>query len=133
MTKVYNQYEEIINYLIMGVLATVVSIASYAFFRYLGINYLISNIFSWICAVSFAFLTNKKIVFKSKSKGKRLIKEMVMFLVVRLFTLFLETATMFIIVEIINFNDLIAKILAQIIVIVSNYIFSKIFVFKNID
>ena len=69
--KLYKKYEEIINYLIVGVLTTLVSIGTYGLFaKIIGINYLISNIISWVVSVAFAYITNKIFVFKNKEKEK---------------------------------------------------------------
>jgi putative flippase GtrA len=134
MIKLYKKYEEIINYLIIGGLTTIVSLVSYYIFTHtfldtsdLGIQ--ISNVLSWICAVSFAYITNRKFVFKSKNKN--ILKEISSFFSSRVLTLLMEMLTMFVMVTLLNINDLISKLIAQFIVTVSNYIFSKLFVFKR--
>ena len=130
MFKLYKKYEEIINYLIFGVLTTLVSILSYALFtRLFNFNYLISNILSWIISVTFAFITNKIYVFKAKNNN--FISEALKFYVSRLTSLVIEMAIMYLMVDIINLNDMISKVVVQFIVIVLNYIFSKLFVFKK--
>ena len=128
--KLYKKYEEIINYLIFGFLTTVVSIASYALFtRVCHIDIYISNILSWIAAVTFAFVTNKIYVFKSKSKN--LFSEIIKFFTSRIASLVIELIIMYLLVNIIHLDDMISKIIVQVIVIILNYVFSKIFVFKN--
>lgn len=130
MLKIYKRYEEIINYLFFGVLTTLVSILSYALFtRIFDLNIYVSNIFSWIMAVTFAFFTNKIYVFKSKEN--KLIDQMIKFYLSRLASLIIELVIMYLMVDILNINDMISKIIVQFIVIVLNYIFSKVFVFKN--
>ena len=131
--SLYKKYKEIINYLIFGGLTTLVSIGTYALFTKLFlINYLISNVLSWIIAVLFAFITNKLFVFESKSKDKKLVtKEMTNFFFFRIVSLGIEMVIMYIFVDLLSINDLITKVIAQVIVILSNYIFSKVFVFKN--
>ncbi len=127
--KIYKKYEEIINYVIVGALTTGVSIFSYFVFRFININYIISSIMSWICAVLFAFYTNKKYVFKSiQNKYRELIK----FVSARIFTLLIEVLLMYLLVDIIYLNDKIAKILLQFVILILNYLFSKIFVFKKL-
>ena len=70
--KLYKKHEEIINYLIVGGLTTIVSLASYALFtRIFYVHYAVSNVLSWICAVAFAYFTNKLFVFKSKKGTKK--------------------------------------------------------------
>lgn len=128
--EIYKKYQEVINYLIFGVLSTVVSISSYAIFtRLFNLNYNISNVLSWILAVSFAFITNKLYVFKSKETN--IIKDLIKFFTSRITTLIIEVVTMFIMVDVLNLNDMICKIIAQVIVIVLNYVFSKLFVFNK--
>lgn len=129
MFSLYKKYEEIVNYLVFGVLTTIVSILSYALFtRVLNVNYFISNILSWILSVTFAFITNKIYVFKSKNN---LFYQAIKFYLSRITSLIIELIIMYLLVDILSFNDLISKIFVQFIVIVLNYIFSKVFVFKR--
>ncbi len=135
--NLYKKYKEVINYLIMGVLTTLVSIITYFIFSsILDIKntflFMTANVLSWVCAVIFAYITNKKFVFESKTSGKKdTFKEFVLFVSSRVTTLLIELAFMFFAVKIILINDKISKIAAQIIVIILNYVFSKIFVFKK--
>lgn len=133
LSSLYNKYKEIINYLIFGGLTTLVSIGTYAIFtKIFNIDYLISNILSWIIAVLFAFITNKLFVFESKSKDKKLVsKEITNFFFFRIVSLGIEMVIMYTFVDLLSINDLITKVIAQVIVILSNYIFSKVFVFKK--
>ena len=132
MFNLYKKYEEIIKYLFFGVLTTLVSILSYALFtRLFNINYLISNVLSWILAVLFAFITNKLYVFKSETNNKDLVKEIIKFFEFRILSLLIELVIMYLFVDILKLNDMIVKIIAQVIVIVLNYVFSKVFVFKK--
>lgn len=130
MLKIYKKYEEIINYLIFGVLTTLISILSYAFFtRLINFDYVISNILSWILSVTFAFFTNQKYVFKTSSSNK--IKDMFKFYLSRLTSLGIELITMYILVTLLSLNDMISKIIVQFVAIVLNYFLSKLFVFKK--
>jgi len=127
---IYNNYKEIINYLIFGILTTLVSIITYAIFtRLFNINYNISNVLSWLLAVSFAYITNKNYVFNSKDKN--IIKSIIKFFTSRITTLIIEIIFMLIMVDILKFNDMVCKIIVQFIVIVLNYVFSKLFVFNK--
>lgn len=126
----YKKYKEIINYLIFGVLTTLISIITYALFaKVFHIDYLISNVLSWIIAVLFAYITNKIFVFESKSKKN--IKEITSFFFFRVVSLIMEMVILYIFVDMLHIDDLVTKIIAQIIVIVSNYVFSKLFIFKK--
>ena len=133
--SIYHKNKEIVNYLIVGVLTTIVSLLTYyicvlTFLNpNIAIELQIANVISWICAVAFAYFANRVFVFKSKEKN--IVKEASSFVGSRIITLLLDMLTMFIIVTLLNFNDKIAKIIAQFIVIVGNYIISKLFVFKK--
>ena len=132
MLKLYKKYQEIINYLIAGGLTVLVTILSYAFFtKILNIYYIVSNVLSWIVAVIFAYVVNRKFVFKSKSIKKEQIKEITNFLIGRLLSLLVDTLLMYLLVEICKIDDLISKIIVQFVVIVLNYIFSKFWIFKE--
>lgn len=128
--------KEIINYLIVGILTTLISITSYAILTITVLNpnneiqLQIANIISWIIAVIFAYITNKKYVFESKEKNIK--KEFTKFTTSRITTLLIEMLFMYIFVSILKYNDKIMKVIAQLVVIILNYVFSKIFVFKEI-
>ena len=132
---IYHKKEEIWNYLIVGALTTLVSLLSYylCVITFLNPNIplelQIANIISWVIAVLFAYITNRIFVFKSQEKN--IIKELTSFVGSRVSTLLIEMLTMFIFVSLLQFNDKIIKIIAQIIVIIGNYVISKLFVFKK--
>ena len=133
--SLYKNYEEIINYLIVGGLTTIVSLITYyaCVLTFLNpksaIELQIANIISWIISVSFAYITNRLFVFKSKSKN--ILKEISTFISARIITLFLDMLIMFLMVTCMGINDKISKIVVQVVVIILNYIFSKLFVFKK--
>lgn len=133
--ELYTKYEEIINYLIVGVLTTVVSLATYFVCTetFLDPNkkleLQIANIISWVFAVAFAYFTNRKYVFKSKNKN--MLKEASSFVGSRILSLLMDMFTMFIIVSVLHLNDKIGKLVSQVIVTIANYILSKLFVFKK--
>ena len=131
----YLKYKEIINYLFFGVLTTIVSLATYYLLVLTILNpenalqLQIANIISWIAAVTFAYITNRKYVFNSKDKN--IIKEMTKFYSSRITTLILDMAFMFIFVTKLNFSDKIIKLIVQVIITILNYILSKLLVFKK--
>lgn len=133
--ELYNKYKEIINYLIFGVLTTVVSLVVYyiSVFTFLNpdnpIQLQIANILSWIAGVTFAYITNRKFVFQSKEQNK--LKEATKFVASRIVTLILDMVIMWFGVTILHENDKIIKLLSQVIVVISNYVFSKLIVFKE--
>ncbi len=135
--KYYKKYDEIINYLIFGVLTTVVTIITYAIFTNTflssksALDIQIANVLSWIIAVTFAYLTNRKYVFKSKVQGSKRIKEIINFFLARISSLLVEMLFMYVTVTVLSYNDFICKIIAQAIVIIFNYVCSKLIIFKK--
>ena len=135
--KYYKKYDEIINYLIFGALTTVVTIITYAIFTSTflsaktALDIQIANVLSWIIAVTFAYLTNRKFVFKSKVQGTKRAKEIINFFLARISSLIIEMLFMYVTVTLLSYNDLICKVIAQVIVIVFNYICSKLIIFKK--
>ena len=115
--------------MIVGGLTTVVSLASYYFFTAVFLNpqdpfqLMAANTLSWICAVSFASITNRKFVFESKSADK--LREMLKFSVRGISTLLIEMACMTLLVNILHWNDRISKFAVQFIVMALNYIFKQ--------
>ncbi|MEE1251344.1 MAG: GtrA family protein [Lachnospiraceae bacterium] len=129
----YKKNKEVLLYLFFGVLSFIVSIASYAYFNIvLDMNELIANIFSWILAVIFAFVTNKIWVFRSKNASfLEFLREMFSFFTGRLATLGVEEVILLIFITGLSFNSMAVKVVAQIVVILLNYVISKLFVFKE--
>ncbi len=130
--ELYKKYKEVIHYLISGGLTTVFNIVCYfVLTKIFGIDYMISTVIDWILTVLLAYILNKVFVFYSKSNGKELIKEIYEFFKYRIFTLVIELGLMYLFVDILFINDMISKIIVQIVVIILNYVFSKLFIFKN--
>ena len=139
LKEIYLKHKEVINYLIFGALTTLVSlIVKYLLlFTILdaanALELQIAVIISWILACLFAYITNRKFVFESKSK--KIIKEMTKFFTARLSTLGLEMLIMFIFVTALGLNSnswvIVWTLVAQIAVIIANYILSKLLVFKD--
>ena len=129
----YRKHQEGMRYLIFGVLSTVVNIVSYALLYYLfHISNAVSNILAWIIAATFAYITNKLYVFDSKVNNKKeLLKEIVYFYGCRLFTLAIDEGIMILAVDRFKWNGILMKIVANIIVIILNFIFSKILIFRK--
>ena len=125
----YLEYKEIINYLIFGVLSTGVNFASYFIFAKLfHIDEVVSSGLSW-----FAYITNKIFVFESKTKTvKEFIKEMMSFFACRVLSgILCDVGTFALMVKVLNINDVIAKIVTQIMVVILNYVLSKLVIFKK--
>ena len=128
----YNKYKEVLLYLLFGGLTTIVNILTFYIFRKLNVELYISNIIAWIISVLFAFITNKLFVFESKNKTKKEnIKEITSFFGFRLLSLVFDMGSMVLLINILKINDLLSKIFANILVVILNYIFSKLFIFKK--
>ena len=127
------KYEEIIKYLIIGVLTTALNYMVFVILiNIFKIEMHTSNIIAWLVGVIFAYLTNKLFVFESKSfKIDVLKKEISSFGVARVFSLLLEEVILYIFVNILNMNQLIIKLVANVVVIVVNYILSKFIIFRK--
>lgn len=131
--KLYKKYEELVMYIIVGVCTMIVSLASYYILANpLGIYYQTANIISWVLAVAFAYVTNKKFVFKSRYSGlSGTAKEMASFVSSRIASLLAEVISMYFFVQICQIDDNIVKLMNQVLVTVLNYIFSKFWVFRK--
>lgn len=129
----YKKYKEVLLYIFFGGLTTVVSIGSYAFFNVAcGMNELIANVISWILAVLFAFLTNRIWVFAAPTKTvQEFLRQMVSFASGRVTTLIIEEIILLVFITLLHFNSMIVKLIAQIIVMILNYVISKLIVFKK--
>lgn len=131
---------EIVSYVFFGLLTTVVSMGSfYIFNELLGTqvflkdkNYLAANVLSWIAAVLFAFVTNKLFVFSSRSwKAAVVWKEFAGFVSARLFSLLVDMGLMYLFISIMGMHEMLAKFIVQIVIVIINYVFSKLFIFRK--
>ena len=133
--ELYKKYREIVNYLIVGGLTTVVSLAVYygcvltVFDPKNPIQLQAANVISWIAAVTFAYYTNRRYVFESKTENK--LQEAAKFYGSRITTLLMDMACMFLLVTALGISDKIAKLIVQVIVTVANYVLSKFIVFRK--
>ncbi len=141
---------EVLSYLLFGALTTVVSLVTFwlpdklfSAVGYMGAvhyitaspkdyAYMEANVISWICAVAFAFVTNKLFVFESKEWTKGLVlRELASFVGGRIATLFVDLGLMFVCVTLLSMHEMLAKILVQIIIVLLNYVISKWIVFRR--
>lgn len=123
--------KHIITYLAFGIITTLVSWGSFWIMRkYIPmLNENIANIISIILAVIVAYVTNRKYVFSSTEKN--IVKEFVAFCSGRVVSMIFETITFWLFATILGINEMLVKVGVSIIVVILNYIISKIFVFKN--
>ena len=125
---------ETITYLIFGILTTGINIGIFRLCTTINIVIWISDVIAWVIALIFAFITNKIFVFKSTNMQPGLVfKEAASFVAARLVSGLCDLGFMIFEVEIIHMDDFIAKIITNVFVVVINYLFSKLVVFKKID
>ena len=129
----WKKYKEFILYLFFGVCTTLINMVCYGvLFEKCGISNVISTVISWLVAVLFAFVTNKLLVFESKSTaGRDLIREILSFFGCRLASGVLDVAIMFVAVDVMHRHSILWKLIANVVVIVMNYVTGKWLVFKD--
>ena len=133
--ELYVSHKEIVNYLVVGVLTTIVALAAYYFcvLTFLdpqnALQLQAANIISWLVAVNFAYVMNRRYVFESRDPN--ILREIVSFYAARLVTLGMDMGVMFLMVTVCGINDKFAKLVAQVVVTVANYVFSKLLVFRK--
>ena len=123
---------EAIKYIIFGVLTTIVNLLVFMILDGLEMRYTISNIIAFVISIIFAFVTNKIYVFQSKEwKVEVVLREGMTFIVARLATFLIDMGLLVVMVEFSGINEITAKVLVNILVIVINYILSKLIIFKR--
>ena len=124
---------DLVTYLFFGVLTTVVNYTVYLpCYNLLGLSATISNIIAWVVAVAFAYLTNKPWVFKSHDWSRQVVvPELAKFVACRLGSGVLETGMIFVFVDLMGFNGNVFKLITSVLVVILNYIGSKLLVFKK--
>ena len=128
----FHKYKEVISYLFFGGCTTLINIISYMLFRAANIDMLLSNSLAWVVSVLFAFITNKLFVFESRNVGfKKTMVECIYFFICRLLSLVFDLGFMYLLVDIFSCNELLSKIVSNIIVIIINYVLSKLLIFKK--
>ena len=147
MKDFFKKHRELIIYIIVGGLTTVVNYIIHFGLRFLGANYYIALSGAWLGAVLFAYVANRVFVFESKTKGKAQVKEFTLFIGARVFSYGLEMLIAFIFIDlahadsivwqpdfidaVIPTGELVVKTVGQVIIVLSNYIFSKLVIFKK--
>lgn len=131
--EIINKYKDVIPYLFFGICTTLVNVIVYWMCAHIfKCNTMASTTIAWFLAVLFAYLTNRKWVFQSEAKNnKDIIKECLAFFGCRLTTGFIDWGCMFLFVQILAWNDIIIKVSANILVIILNYIASKLLIFNK--
>lgn len=131
-TAWFHKYKEALLYLFFGGCTTLVNIISFMIFRKFHIEKYISNGLAWFLSVLFAFITNKLFVFESKGKKtSESLREGISFFGFRVFSLLFDMGIIYVLIDLLSVNELFSKIVSNIFVIIINYVFSKLFVFKK--
>ena len=127
------KYWDILIYLVFGVLTTLVDFIIYfPCYNWLHIPATVSNVIAWAGAVVFAYLTNKPFVFHSKDwSAKTVGPDLVKFVGTRVGSMLIQTGVIFVTVDLLHFNGNWMKIITAVIVVILNYIGSKLLVFKK--
>ena len=124
----FNKHYEVLSYLFFGGCTTLVNIIAFWLLRTLKVEVYTSNVIAWVIAVLFAFITNKLFVFESKGNA---FKEGISFFIFRIISLLFDMGIMYLLINIFSWNDLLSKVITNVFVIIINYVFSKIFIFKK--
>ena len=125
------RYQEVLSYLFFGVMTTLVNLVIFYPLNQV-ISYLVANVIAWVGAVLFAFFTNKAFVFEDRRwDPKALLFQIGSFLSARLLSLALEEGMLLLFVEALGLNSNIVKLLAQVLVVIVNYIASKLIIFRK--
>ena len=130
MTRLYRKYREAINYLLWGFASFLFNMEIfYLLNRVWKINALTANITAWILCVIFVYITNRLFVFESRNKN--ILTEFLKFIGARVGTLLLEELILFAGITILHHDELLVKLTGQIFVIGSNYVLSKLWIFRK--
>jgi putative flippase GtrA len=133
LIELFRKYQDVISYLFFGGCSTAVNVLSYGFFSHVvRMGTVVSSSASWIVTVLFVYVTNRKWVFHSEAEGAgEIFREFVYFMVCRLATGVLDVAIMWFSVDVLGLNDLVMKLVSNVIVIVLNFVASKLIIFKR--
>ena len=130
----YKKFKEVLLYLLFGGLTTLISLVTYWYFCRIGVDALISNVISWAVSVLFAYVTNSIWVFQARPRNmQERLSQIAGFYGGRVATLLMEEVILFIGIRLLKQNEMVMKIICQILVLVGNYIISKFLVFRKKD
>lgn len=132
LKELFQKYKSVIAYLFWGVVTTIINIGVFMLWVNFGGNYQVGNVVAWILTVLVAYFSNKFWVFGSSFKGfKSMASEMLSFFFFRSVTLFMDIAITYVGISLLHWDSFIVKILDNVIVVISNYVFSKLYIFKD--
>ncbi|MHC5247750.1 GtrA family protein [Enterococcus sp. LJL120] len=125
-------YWEILSYLFFGGATTVVNMGVFFIANAFLHHYIVANTIAWFISVLFAFVTNKIFVFQTKSETVgQLVWEWLKFMFYRILSLGIDNGSLYVIVDVFKWNVFVGKLVSQVLVVVANYAFSKLFIFKK--
>ncbi len=133
LKALYKRYQDVIPYLFFGVCTTLVNMAAYWLAAYpLGLSVTASTVIAWVLAVLFAYVTNRRWVFHSDARTtSEILREMASFFSCRLATGLLDVGCMFLFADVLGWNDLLIKALDNVLVVILNYVASKLLIFRK--
>ncbi|KRM87807.1 GtrA family protein [Lacticaseibacillus thailandensis] len=130
--ELFVKYKSIIAYLFWGVITTIVNIGVFMIWFQLGGNYQVGTVLAWFLSVLVAFFSNKVWVFNSHyGSFSDTLRELVSFFGARLVTLAMDMLITWIGISLLHWDALVVKILDNVIVVIANYVLSKLFVFRK--
>lgn len=132
----YKKHQELVNYLVVGVIGTVVSIAIFTVLMKMTNESVLSNVISWMVTVILMYILNRYFVFLEHAKDKvAILKEVSTFISARIATLLLETAIVWLGIDVMKLNSglqiVVVKTIGQVLVIVLNFVAAKLVIFKK--
>lgn len=133
LKELYQKYKDVIPYLFFGIMTTIANVVVYYVAAHIfGWSVMLSTIAAWFVAILLAYLTNRKWVFHSEAEGfQEILKEIVSFFFCRIATGIADWLCMFLFVDVLHLNDMVIKFLSNVLVVVLNYIASRLFIFRK--
>ena len=128
-----SRFPEIIRYAIVGGITTFFNLMLFYLFTYTSMNYIVSNVVSYWCAVLVSYYLNEKYVFQNQKQHKSSFIKVVKYFLVRVGSIALDSGLLYVCVSILNYNMMVSKVIVSIIVIILIYVFNRNFVFKMSD
>lgn len=132
LKALYSKYGEILRYLVIGGMTTAIDIGLFALLTGWGLHYQLAKVLTWFVAVAFAFVGNKWVVFRTKGQDlKTMLRESGSFFFMRILTLLFSSGFMYLTVDGFGWDMNLSNIICTAIVIILNYVLSRLFVFKK--
>lgn len=132
MRKLFERYRSLLLYLIFGGLTTLVNIVAYYLLSRMGVSTVPATGIAWVLSVAFAYVTNRRWVFASKATAPmEVAREAGSFVLCRLLSGLMDIAIMYVCVDLLHWNDMLIKVISNVLVVIANYVASKLFVFRN--